>query len=100
MVIFIVLYGFSCSDYWISHGDFGFLLYLDLFGAKRIAHLFILQRNAQILQSERSESEAVGSLAVVVQDKEKRRKKRKKKEFLVLMPFVWIVKLDRCQNFK
>ena len=28
------------------------------------------------------------------------RKRRKKKFFLVLMPFAWVVKLDRCQNFK
>ena len=40
----------------------------------------------------------MGSLAVAVQEKEGRREKRK--EFLVLMPFVWVVKLDRCQNFK
>ena len=78
-LIFIVLYGFSCSDYWISRGAFCFLLYLDLFGAESIAHLFILQWKAQILQSKRFESEVVGSLAVVVQEKEERRKKRKRK---------------------
>ena len=79
-LIFIVLYGFSCSDYWISHGAFCCLLYLDLFGAESIAHLFILQRKAQVLQSKRFESEAVGSLAVVVQEKEERRKKKKEKK--------------------
>ena len=61
MVIFIILYGFSCSELvtigfiWISHGDFGLLLYLDLFGVESISHLFILQRKAQILPFERSE---------------------------------------------
>ena len=39
--------------------------------------------------------EVVGSLAVAVQEKEGRRKKK-----IVLTPFIWIVKLDKCQNFK
>ena len=39
--------------------------------------------------------EAVGSLAVAIQEKEGRRENKK-----VLTSFVLIVKLDRCQNFK
>ena len=42
------------------------------------------------------------SLAIAVQEKEGRRKKKnfKRKDFFVLMPFAWVIKLDRCQNFK
>ena len=42
------------------------------------------------------------SLEIAVQEKEGRRKKKnfKEKIFLVLTPFAWVIKLDRCQNFK
>ena len=39
--------------------------------------------------------EAMGSLVVAVQEKEGRTKKK-----IVLTPFAWIVKLDKCQNFR
>ena len=32
--------------------------------------------------------------------KEEGKKKIKRKDFFVLMPFAWVIKLDRCQNFK
>ena len=42
------------------------------------------------------------SLAIAIQEKEGRRKKKKfkRKDFLVLTLFAWVIKLDRCQNFK
>ena len=57
----------------------------------------ILQRKAKILQFERSK--AMGSLAVAVHEKDGRRKKKKRKEFLVLTPFAWVVKLDKCLRY-
>ena len=41
----------------------------------------------------------MGSLAVAVQEKDGRRKKKKRNEFLVLTPFAWVVKLEKCLRY-
>ena len=51
------------------------------------------------LKPNRKWGNAVGSRSIG-KKKMKKEKRKKKNFFLVLMPLVWYVKLDRCQNSK